>query len=992
MSWPSSKVTPNRFYSRVTTTFILFLMIFLFPIFSQAETVDELKQEAIRIEQLLNWDSTFSIQLNESLVRVNDEIQSSEQKEIILSRLLTHYQAIKQNNKSRVKLDFEESIFNWMAPMGKYLTDPSANSEKIIKGFPDTYFPAKILAPELLTDSALYELADKYPKEVMYTVRFTINANALKEVERAAANAPNEAKGYLHYSNNVNTLLKESQNPYVLKLFEIYRTYKYGSKSFYLLDLIFKDEMTMQEAHAISKDREKFYNALVSVYKRDDAIGLQSVEEKLAEFSGKYMRKLIFQRHLSSSQLKLDALDELRRDAKIYLLFSMQGSLKKKDLQNVTKLYKKKKVIIIDEASANWIPVEWIGQLEARLDEEKIRSYFDQLIKHDLWAFARKSNISYTPVSEQIVEAVPVPVIEILFKAFPTYFSNDDKELIKFENNPYESLKDISKLTGKLYSRKMLLMLAVEHPVEVMAQLDKFMYQPYAYDVCRALAKSAPLTVKNYIVKKDHKIHSFLKPSSDEAIKTIYQIDSVLGNWTRAYILLDAIVNKELTPKEANEICKEKHLLLPHLIKTFLKDEYLGVYTVEKELEYRALDFVRNYNISENTDKSYQAELNKLDAQTLFTFMIFGEQEIINRTFLHMYERLSVITAHNLSNLFKLTDYKYADQFVRMAIHNGKEYDLFSKLDPSTSNELLQAIFAKLEQNNKGDVHGATDAADIIIGLRDQGRLIQIQKIIKNAYERLGEANNSEGITTYGILASILSQRIRETWSAQAAAHYQIPNLISIPVYTLFNEDLINIQQYYFYDDRDGLYSYRNFVRQYEKSSYNWEIEDLRTYVKISSKTGKAVEIYANKPTEGDDGILNLENYLKSNKLYPQIVVHRGLSTHTLKTFRKIPSSAKLILDGSCGGFHIQGVALENAPGAHILCNRNIGTMHINDPMFKQISESIRQGKDIVWPSFWSEMEARLGTNPYFKDYIPPHKNVGALILKAYYDVLGINN
>jgi hypothetical protein len=66
--------------------------------------------------------------------------------------------------------------------------------------------------------------------------------------------------------------------------------------------------------------------------------------------------------------------------------------------------------------------------------------------------------------------------------------------------------------------------------------------------------------------------------------------------------------------------------------------------------------------------------------------------------------------------------------------------------------------------------------------------------------------------------------------------------------------------------------------------------------------------------------------------------------------------------------------------------------MYINDPMFKQISESIRLGKDIVWPSFWIEMEAKLGTNPYFKDYIPPHKNVAAIILKAYYDVLGINN
>lgn len=131
---------------------------------------------------------------------------------------------------------------------------------------------------------------------------------------------------------------------------------------------------------------------------------------------------------------------------------------------------------------------------------------------------------------------------------------------------------------------------------------------------------------------------------------------------------------------------------------------------------------------------------------------------------------------------------------------------------------------------------------------------------------------------------------------------------------------------------------------------------------------------------------------MKAHRLEPQVVVHRGLSTHTLKTFRKIPPSARLILDGSCGGFHIQTVALQNAPGAHMLCNRNIGTMHINDPMFKQISESIRLGRDIEWPRFWQDMEARLGSNPYFTDYIPPHKNVAALIIKAYYDVLGVSN
>jgi hypothetical protein len=200
-----------------------------------------------------------------------------------------------------------------------------------------------------------------------------------------------------------------------------------------------------------------------------------------------------------------------------------------------------------------------------------------------------------------------------------------------------------------------------------------------------------------------------------------------------------------------------------------------------------------------------------------------------------------------------------------------------------------------------------------------------------------------------------------------------------------------NIQQYYFYNDDDGISSYNNFIRSYEKSSLEWEIKDLGSFVSIQSKSGRKVEIYANKAREGEKGIEAMLDYMLKNKLEPIVVVHRGLSTHTLKTFIRIPKSARLILDGSCGGYHVQRVAIDRAPNAQILCNRNVGTMHINDPMFKQISEDIRTGKDIIWPEFWLKMDTRMGTNPYFKDYIPPHKNAAAILLKALYDVLEIN-
>lgn len=947
----------------------------------------------------MQWDSSFLETVNYNLKQLEKQQIPDSTKENVLSKLLSHYQSIDKNNKSRIKLSFEEANLNWLNPLASYMQTPQAAEEKLIKGLPDTYYPAKTLAPNLLTDSALTIAANDYPKEILYNVRFMTEADALFEVELAALSAPYEAKQYLHYSNNVNKLLRSSEKESIKKLFELYEKYRFSSKSFYLLDAIYAGDITMEEADKISKNKELFYNALVAVVLKENSIGKFSAKEKLSELSDRYVRKLMFQRYLSSSMLKMEPFETLSREAKIYFLFNSQNLLKKKDLQNLAKLFKREHFTTVQADSIPWMPLETIAQFKERLQEENLQPTFAPYISYSVWAllndnFDAPVNI-YEPVAANTeatstnIEATEVAIPEFVFVPYDIYLSYDDKEYIKFKNNPYEYLKDLSKVTNKLNSRKMLINLAENHPVEVMGQLDKFISQPYTGDVLKALAKNAPLTAKNYLINANHKIHYFLQSSQDTAILSLYHIDKTQGNWTRAYILLDKIVNGEISMDEANLICKDKAQLLPHLIDLFKREDYLGAYTVNKELEYVALDFIRNYNISENTDGSFSKELNNLDAATIYTFLVLGEQEIIGTTFYKMYTRLKTLTSNNFTSLLEEMNYKHTDQFIRMAVHYGKESDVFRSLN--NEQYIFSKIFSNLEEAENGAIESTSDAASILISLYDRNRLATIQDIIQSEYERCEAERKDNGVATYGILASILAQRLHSGWVSYAAPHFQIPNLISIPVSKLFNEDLINVQQYYFYNDHDGVASYRNFKRQYEKSSYNWSIDDKGSFIKISSKNGKQIEIYANKPAEGEAGIKALNDYLKSNDLQPQVLVHRGLSTHTLKTFNRVPASIQLILDGSCGGFHIQGVALENAPDAQILCNRNIGTMHINDPMFKQISESIRQGEDIVWPNFWSDMEARLGSNPYFKDYIPPHKNVATLVLKAYYEALGIN-
>ena len=51
------------------------------------------------------------------------------------------------------------------------------------------------------------------------------------------------------------------------------------------------------------------------------------------------------------------------------------------------------------------------------------------------------------------------------------------------------------------------------------------------------------------------------------------------------------------------------------------------------------------------------------------------------------------------------------------------------------------------------------------------------------------------------------------------------------------------------------------------------------------------------------------------------------------------------------------------------------------------ITEQLRLGKDLNWPSLWKGLTAKFGTveeKEKFSDYIPPYKNLGAIFLMAY--------
>ncbi len=57
---------------------------------------------------------------------------------------------------------------------------------------------------------------------------------------------------------------------------------------------------------------------------------------------------------------------------------------------------------------------------------------------------------------------------------------------------------------------------------------------------------------------------------------------------------------------------------------------------------------------------------------------------------------------------------------------------------------------------------------------------------------------------------------------------------------------------------------------------------------------------------------------------------------------------------------------------------------------FNILNEKLRNGNNIDWIPFWNEFKKSAGSVEGFEDYIPPHKNLCAIFIKAYNSQMGI--
>ena len=382
--------------------------------------------------------------------------------------------------------------------------------------------------------------------------------------------------------------------------------------------------------------------------------------------------------------------------------------------------------------------------------------------------------------------------------------------------------------------------------------------------------------------------------------------------------------------------------------------------------------------------------LEPLGAAELYYIIVTGEDVIYTSSYTGVYNRMmGRMQKRGGDALLMDVRFDRFKKFVRMAAAYNK-LDLFLSSMPAENAQLLIKGFVRgLEKNlNLEDAVDVADSYGSISNVAIRG-LVKVE--IEHNLEHQKSHGNERGIAIYDIL-KLLFMSVSDS-SQLLSQRYGIPPVYALPLSNLSDSAGRIVQQVFFYGDKDGKESFANFMSMF-RGKKDWQIVQEENWVEIKSLVGRPVWIFANLPLDnsmGDDPDAKAQSlligYLRAQGLQPTIVIHRGHSYHLKYTVNQLSASAKIIVLGSCGSFQNLSTVLKICPEAHIVSSKEVGTKLVNEPVLKLINESVRVGQGVDWINIWHQLEKQFNTGvakERFDNYIPPHKNLGALFIKAF--------
>jgi hypothetical protein len=398
-----------------------------------------------------------------------------------------------------------------------------------------------------------------------------------------------------------------------------------------------------------------------------------------------------------------------------------------------------------------------------------------------------------------------------------------------------------------------------------------------------------------------------------------------------------------------------------------------------------ALRFIHHLNkLHDATDKVRFAGVEKLSARELALVMVEGSEELYTSTCRKLFDRFADKVRNEKTEVEALLS-SLPTASVRILILEAATFgklDTVLKLFPSEEQKtgLLSSLFRNLEKGATEEAILANGvlAAELLGKISSPQMKEPILRVINEELLRIGPKGDPLGVKMYTLLKFKLDP--------ESTPNVKQPSREVLETKSVFNEQNISLQRYFFYDDDDGKSSFQHFLGTY-KQDKSWTIKECDNFIEIEkTNNGRTIRIFANRPQSTSVGNEQIDQQLQEQPV--AVISHRGHSFHIDQTLAQIKPETTLVNLGGCGGSSQLLEVLRSAPNAHVIATRGEGTMLVNDPLFKSLNEELLSKDSIVWSDFWNAHEKQFKNEPRFKDYQNPEKNTAVLFLAALLDFI----
>ncbi len=534
------------------------------------------------------------------------------------------------------------------------------------------------------------------------------------------------------------------------------------------------------------------------------------------------------------------------------------------------------------------------------------------------------------------------------------------------------------------------------YPTIMIKRLSEFATDTFAGDIIRADARIEPDVIFSYATSTNFPLKNAVYKTQDELVQAIVKIAAHSKAPLKAFPFLSDIYMRRKTVEQIDALADHPDQYFSALVRLKMENDSFARRAYNDELQYRALKyFVRQMNeLHESKDDVRFKCIDSLPPTSLYYLMVYGQDEIYTSSFLGTFKRLMErMTPMHGDQLLDTLQYDHFRTFIRMCAGYNTLSDFLATADDSARTVLMNRFISGLQKGKPDELEDAVDVADALGSIRDSALSAFLEMKIKENYEQSYKEKSKKGMVVYSLLAMLAeSNKISnsDTGASVASLRLKLPPISKVPYQSLTDDSGTVYQRVFFFGDKDGQDSYESFMGMFKKDT-KWKIINERYWTTIYSVSGKKIVIYANLPLkepEDQDAQDSLDRYLSDTGIHPSIVIHRGHSYHLKMTLSKLTRDTKIVILGSCGGYHNLALVLDKAPDAHIVSSKQTGSMLVNEPILKSMNARLLEGADVNWITMWRELEdyfaKRPGAQDRFTDYVPPHKNLGAIFIKAY--------